>query len=599
MVIAFWLILSLIVISLMVYRDSRKEQHKEVGDSLFGCFALFPLVFAMFGVFLIVTSDFKSEGFLMFVGGMFVALPLLILYLTGTGKSESKSNDKKPTSIPITIEIKTVSSTNHSLADNLKPLPAESLLSESQFDEIKGYSITLRDLFKRISQDRQIFDNVNRLSVTTGGNAMPDNEYFVFLLKTIFIQDLHLCYDEMGHSFSFFQLPIESQCLILVTVIVSDEDVTYDTFRRAITGASADDYERWYEAFKKYVNAKIDSSVEGDEVFKLSAMLRCCGGSKDDLEQYRVSLYRLVSLIAKIDGNVVPKEEKWLETMLATGGQRPDGAEQNTSSAMPEEELNKLIGLNTVKDEVKALSNYITVRQKRIEMGLSMPEMSYHCVFTGNPGTGKTTVARILAGIYRDKGILKKGHLVETDRSGLVAEYVGQTAVKTNRIIDKALDGVLFIDEAYSLIAKGEDFGNEAIATLLKRMEDDRDRLIVILAGYTSEMEKFINANPGLRSRFSRYICFPDYTSSELAEIFFVNAAKHDFFLGEEVKAFIEARLAMVVENEPKDFGNARYIRNVFEKVIQAQANRLASVPDITKEMLSEITLEDVKDIFN
>ena len=226
---------------------------------------------------------------------------------------------------------------------------------------------------------------------------------------------------------------------------------------------------------------------------------------------------------------------------------------------------------------------------------MKVPNVSYHCVFSGNPGTGKTTVARILAGIYKDLGVLKKGHLVETDRSGLVAEYVGQTAVKTNKIIDNALDGVLFIDEAYSLVQGGsEDYGSEAIATLLKRMEDDRDRLVVILAGYTNEMEEFINSNPGLRSRFNRYIHFEDYTAEELYKIFLLNAEKNEYTLADDVKEYLLKKLEDVVANEPKDFGNARYIRNLFEKTVEAQANRLASEPKITKELLVEIKKEDI-----
>lgn len=264
-----------------------------------------------------------------------------------------------------------------------------------------------------------------------------------------------------------------------------------------------------------------------------------------------------------------------------------------TSEAL--DKLRELIGLSSVKQEIKTLTNFIKIQQKREEQGLKSSSLSYHCVFTGNPGTGKTTVARIVAGIYKDLGVLKKGHLVETDRSGLVAEYVGQTAVKTNKIIDSALDGVLFIDEAYSLVGGGEsDYGKEAIATLLKRMEDDRDRLVVILAGYTKDMKQFLDSNPGLQSRFNRYIEFPDYTADELMQIFELNLKKYDYHFGEGAKAKLQQYLDKAIANKDANFGNGRFVRNLFEKVLQQQANRLASVSNLTTKQLSEITMDDL-----
>lgn len=262
----------------------------------------------------------------------------------------------------------------------------------------------------------------------------------------------------------------------------------------------------------------------------------------------------------------------------------------------PMEELDSMVGLSRVKEEITTLTNFIKMKQKRDEMNLKSPTISYHCVFSGNPGTGKTTVARIIAEIYRNMGVLKKGHLVETDRSGLVAEYVGQTAVKTNKVVDSALDGVLFIDEAYTLAQGGnEDYGREAIATLLKRMEDDRDRLVVILAGYTNEIEQFIDSNPGLRSRFNRYIHFDDYTAEELYEIFCLQVKKSEYVLAEDASQYLKERLAAVVADKPKDFGNARYVRNLFEKTIEAQSNRLASKAELSKDDLTLITKEDLQ----
>lgn len=287
---------------------------------------------------------------------------------------------------------------------------------------------------------------------------------------------------------------------------------------------------------------------------------------------------------------ILVKDLKQLKEILKSHQAEPSPSKLKSSTS----ELDTLVGLASVKEEIKTLSNFIKIQQKRKEQGLKSSSVSYHCVFTGNPGTGKTTVARIVAQIYKDLGILSKGHLVETDRSGLVAEYVGQTAVKTNKIIDSALDGVLFIDEAYSLIGTGQDYGKEAIATLLKRMEDNRDRLVVILAGYSKEMQDFINTNPGLQSRFNRYIDFPDYSAEELLQIFEKNVEKFDYKLQKEALVAMSEYFQHAVENKDANFGNARFVRNIFEKTLEKQANRLSTDPDLDTNELTLITLADL-----
>ena len=266
----------------------------------------------------------------------------------------------------------------------------------------------------------------------------------------------------------------------------------------------------------------------------------------------------------------------------------------------PYEELEDLIGLDNVKQEVKSLANFVKLQKQRQEKGMKTPKMSYHLVFTGSPGTGKTTVARIVARIYKDLGILKTGHTVETDRSGLVAEYVGQTATKTNAIVDSALNGVLFIDEAYALVPENasNDYGQEAISTLLKRMEDDRDKLVVIIAGYTNEMKRFIDSNPGLQSRFNRYINFPDYSAQELVKIFHMYMKKNQYTISDEADTLLKEKLDYAVEHKDRNFGNARYVRNVFEKAIQMQANRLEGKSNLSDRQLTEITASDIERSF-
>ena len=261
-------------------------------------------------------------------------------------------------------------------------------------------------------------------------------------------------------------------------------------------------------------------------------------------------------------------------------------------------ELDGLCGLDKVKADVKSLINLVKVRRLRQEHGLPVPPMSLHLVFLGNPGTGKTTVARLLAKIYRAIGVLSKGQLVEVDRSGLVAGFVGQTAIKTQEAVQKALGGVLFIDEAYALVNQenGNDFGREAIEVLLKNMEDHRDDLIVIAAGYSGLMEKFIHSNPGLESRFNKYFYFEDYTGPQLMEIFQSVCQKNGYVLSPEAAQWAEQDFLSLYEGRDENFGNARDVRNLFEKAVSRQSDRVAQLESPTREQLMELRVEDLNE---
>lgn len=322
------------------------------------------------------------------------------------------------------------------------------------------------------------------------------------------------------------------------------------------------------------------------------------------IRYYEFLTEEVCEAFSAMDGAVSSKESRFIQYLLkqvsaiAEDYQSPLGGQLEMASQEKLEkvltDLDELVGIATVKEKVKQTANFAKVQQVRISQGLRPIPSSYHSVYTGNPGTGKTTVARLMGRIYKSLGVLKKGHLIECDRAALVAEYVGQTAIKTNTVIDSALDGILFIDEAYSLVKEHEDFGREAIDTLLKRMEDNRDRLIVIVAGYPEKMEAFVNSNPGLHSRFTRFIEFPDYTPQELCRIFGLMCSKNGLTLTPELREKILHHFTFLHRDRGDNFGNARLVRNCFEAAINAQATRLAGAGDYETKALTLLKAEDL-----
>ena len=430
--------------------------------------------------------------------------------------------------------------------------------------------------------------------------------------------DLRDVYTRLGHSTTALHSREGVGYAMLTLLLISrDADLAwFDDPARA---------DKALEIVERLSRADVGNiTVEGHEgELRFALVFGLVHHEQDWVNRYATLLYRWASLIAKANGSVSPAESAVLKSIMALRREdgaafagnvrvvgeearrttpRASGASRTEGTPAPcaasregLDALKDLIGLEPVKRDVRTLISFIEIQRQRERAGLRAAPVSYHCVFTGNPGTGKTTVARILAEVYREMGVVRKGHLVETDRSGLVGEYVGQTAVKTNKVVDSALDGVLFIDEAYSLVQGGEkDYGREAITTLLKRMEDDRKRLVVILAGYTGEMKAFLDSNPGLQSRFTRFIDFPDYSAEELAKMFLMKAEACQYFCGADVRAALVEVMRRAVAHKDKNFGNGRFVRNLFEDAIQRQAVRLSEMSPLTPEMLAELTLPDV-----
>ena len=393
-------------------------------------------------------------------------------------------------------------------------------------------------------------------------------------------------YDGFGYALSILVLHYPDKYLEMFNNIKELSESQQKTFAKEILKSEGKNFENNDVSFQNFV-------LESTNIL-----------SSGNADKMKKAFYEFAEIIVKGDGVVTEQETKTLKFLSKSffkeqkNETKPLQAKEFSKNELETilEELNSLVGMENIKNDIHSLINIINVNKLRTKEGLPEQKLSLHSVFIGPPGTGKTTIARILSNIYHSLELLPENNFVETDRSGLVAGYVGQTAIKTDNIITQAKNGILFIDEAYTLKRSNSDndYGQEAIDILLKRMEDFRGNLIIIVAGYETEMNYFINSNPGLKSRFNRYFYFKDYDSTELTEIYKRIADKSGFILKDEALKTLHSLFEKLCSTKDDKFGNARLARNIFEKTFEKHANRTAYIAPITREILTTIEAADI-----